>query len=154
MILSSLLIAVLKLIRASRLSKAYYIEIDWSKLILVGKNSSKSSISSSPFFISSLSVLESSFTNYLVITVFVSPEKLLITSKSSYFRITLSASEFSSSNFYVRLIIVVSFETTLSTSEKTFLSLDGTGGLFVLNENLRPYSAISVVPWTVGDING
>ena len=154
MILSSLLIAVLKLIRASRLSKAYYIEIDWSKLILVGKNSSKSSISSSPFFISSLSLLESSFTNYLVITVLVSPEKLLITSKSSYFRITLSASEFSSSNFYVRLIIVVSFETTLSTSEKTFLSLDGTGGLFVLNENLRPYSAISVVPWTVGDING
>lgn len=154
MILSSLLIALLKLIKASRLSKAYYIEIDWSKWILLGKNSSKSSTSSSPFFISSLSLLESAFTNYLVITVFVSPEKLLMISQSSYFRITLSLSESSSLKFYVRLIIVVSFETTLSTSEKTFLLFYGTGGRFVLNENLRPYSAISVVPWTVGDING
>jgi len=79
---------------------------------------------------------------------------LLIISQLSNFRITLPASESSSLKFYARLIIVVSFETTLSTSEKTFLLFSGTGGLFVLNENLRPNSAKSDVPWTVGDING
>ena len=148
-------IAILKLINASRLSKAYYIEIDWSKFIFVGKNSSKSSTLSSPFFISSLSLLESSFTNYLVITVFVSPEKLLIISQSFYFLITLSPSE-SSSLFPACLIIVVVFETTLSTSEKTFFLLFYAAGgrCFVLNENLRPYSAISFVPRTVGETNG
>ena len=130
--LSLLASAFRRFINASRLSKAYWIDIGASIFIFAGKNSSKSFSLSSSFFISSLSLLESSFTYCLVIIVEVSPEKQLMLS-SSYLRMTLPPSDSSS----LRLIIVV--VTSLFVSSKVLFSSCTIAIRFVLNENLRLY---------------